>query len=257
MRNYLRAEFYKVVRRKYLWITLAVALGMETFLFVGYALFHGDQAGMGFHTGWTNLIGLLSLGIPAILLTGDMVFANQNKNGTLKNELSYGLSRGKVYWGKLLAQTGLSLLLCGVMLGYYLAGCWLLLSHDPVLDAWAMAQVGWTLLAALPLWLSAQALCCCMYFLLPSDLTGGMTALACLYGLPLMALIFGGLGGGNPISGLLEWAYRLMPVTMLEQVINQRVGSGLTLALTWGTGAAWWGGWTALGLLGFRHKEIR
>lgn len=95
MRNYLRAEFYKIVRRKYLWITLAVALGMETFLFVGYALFHGDQAWMGFHTGWTNLIVLLSLGRPATLLTGDMVFANQHKNGTLKNEIAYGLGRGR------------------------------------------------------------------------------------------------------------------------------------------------------------------
>lgn len=126
-----------------------------------------------------------------------------------------------------------------------------------MLDAQAMDQVGWTLLAALPLWLSAQALCCCMYFLLPSGLAGGMTALACLYGLPLIALIFGGLGGGNPASRLLEWVNRLMPVTMLEQVINQGMGSGLTLALTWWAGAAWWAGWTTLGLVGFCRKEIR
>ncbi|HJH62355.1 MAG TPA: ABC transporter permease [Firmicutes bacterium] len=256
MRNYLRAEFYKVVRRKYLWITLAVALGMETFLFVGYALFHGDQAGMGFHTGWTNLIGLLSLGIPATLLTGDMVFANQNKNGTLKNEIAYGLSRGQVYWGKLLAQTGLSLMLCGAMLGYYLAGCWLLLGHDPVRDAQALALVGRCLASALPLWLGMQAMCCCMYFLFHSDLIGAVAAWGLLLGLPLILVIFGGLWHNTPVARLLEWAYRLMPAVLLDEVTNPRA-TWEVCVLAWGVGAAWWLGFTAIGLLGFRHKEIR
>lgn len=256
MANYLRAEWYKVARRWYTRNLLAASLGLELLLMLGYVLFHSGPGKMGFATGATNLLALLQLGILAPVLTGELVFANQHKNGTLGNELSYGVPRSRIYWGKLLCQTGLSLLLCVVMLGFYLAGCWLLLAHDPG-DAQALIQVGWTLLAALPLWLSAQALCCCMYFLLPGDLAGGMVALACLYGLPLFLWVLSGLWGGNPASGLLERVYCLMPAVLLEEVIQRGAPNGPTLALAWGTGWAWWAGWTALGLLGFRRKEIR
>ena len=137
MSNYLRAEWYKLRCRKYLWITALIVLAAETLMFAAYGILHDSQAGMDFHTGWTNLLPLLWLGFFMPLLTGDMVFADQYKNGTLKNELSFGLSRGMIYWGKLLAQTILSLALCALFVGYYFAGCWLL-PHDPALDAQAL-----------------------------------------------------------------------------------------------------------------------
>ena len=129
MRNYVKAEFYKLSRRKYPWVVLGVALFLESLLMLGFLLIGSSR--IVFYDGMTNLLPLLALGLLAPLLTCDMVFADQYKNGTLKNEVSYGLNRGKIYWGKLLAQTALSLLLCVVMMGYYVGMCFLLLGHDP------------------------------------------------------------------------------------------------------------------------------
>ena len=254
MVNYLYAEWYKLRRRKYLWITALIVLAAETLMFAAYGILHDSQAGMDFHTGWTNLLPLLWLGFFMPLLTGDMVFADQYKNGTLKNELSFGLSRGLVYWGKLLTQTILSLALCALFVGYYFAGCWLL-PHDPALDAQALELVGRCLATALPLWLGVQGLCCCMYFLCPSDLTGGITALVILFGLPVVYLIFGGLGGGTPLGLLIDRLYDLTPLVLLNRVINTSAPWDLCVRC-WAVGAAWFGGFTALGLLAFRRKEL-
>ena len=150
MRNYVKAEFYKLSRRKYPWVVLGVALFLESLLMLGFLLIGSSR--IVFYDGMTNLLPLLALGLLAPLLTCDMVFADQYKNGTLKNEVSYGLNRGKIYWGKLLAQTALSLLLCVVMMCYYVGMCFLLLGHDPMEDVLALQIVGCALASALPLW---------------------------------------------------------------------------------------------------------
>ena len=255
MSNYLRAEWYKLRCRKYLWITALIVLAAETLMFAAYGILHDSQAGMDFHTGWTNLLPLLWLGFFMPLLTGDMVFADQYKNGTLKNELSFGLSRGLVYWGKLLTQTILSLALCALFVGYYFAGCWLL-PHDPALDAQALELVGRCLATALPLWLGTQALVCCMYVCFRSDLIGAVAAVALQGGLPVICLIVGGLAQGTVAGRGAERMYRLAPWVLLDRTLNTAADWGLC-AQAWAVGIAWWVIFTAVGLLAFFRKEIR
>ena len=98
-------------------------------------------------------------------------------------------------------------------------------------------------------------MCCCMYFLCPSDLTGGITALVILFGLPTVYLIFGGLGGGTPLGLLIDRLYDLTPLVLLNRVINTSAPWDLCVRC-WAVGAAWFGGFTALGLLAFRRKEL-
>ena len=255
MRNYLRAEWYKVLRRSYLWVTIGIVLAGEVLLLLGYVFLHGAGTEMSFATGWTNLVAMLALGLCASLLTCDMVFAGQYKNGTLKNEVSFGLSRAKIYWGKLLAQTGLSLLLCLIFLGFYLAGCWLLLTHDPAADREALRNVGRALASALPLWLGMQGVCCCMYFACRSGLVGALAAVGILFNLPAVYLIFGGLGGGTPLGWVMDRVYDLMPVVLLNRVINTSAPWDLCVQC-WKVGAGWFALFTAVGLLAFRRKEI-
>ena len=79
---------------------------------------------------------------------------------TLKNELSFGLTRGRVYLGKLAAALILGLALCGVLLVFCLGGGWLLLAHDqPENERINAAVLAFALLGALPLWCSAAGVC--------------------------------------------------------------------------------------------------
>ena len=254
MRNYVKAEFYKLSRRKYPWVVLGVALFLESLLMLGFLLIGSSR--IVFYDGMTNLLPLLALGLLAPLLTCDMVFADQYKNGTLKNEVSYGLNRGKIYWGKLLAQTALSLLLCVVMMGYYVGMCFLLLGHDPMEDVLALQIVGCALASALPLWLGVQALCCAMFFFCCRDVLGAFGAMAVLWGLSVALFIAGGMAGDTGAGAMLRAIQTYLPNNVLADVMNLSAPDWSLCAKAWLVGAAWWAVSTASGQIAFQRKAI-
>ena len=255
MRNYLKAEFYKVSHRKYPWVTLGVVLLLESLLLLGFVIL--GVSPIDFYDGATNLLTLLVLGMFAPLLTCDMVFADQYKNGTLKNELAFGLSRAKIYWGKLLAQTILSLALCAVFLGYYLGGCWLLLGHDPIEDLLAIQTVQCALACVLPLWLGMQGLCCAMCFAFRSDLMGAIAAVGLVYGLPLVLFVAGGMAGHTAFGALLRTIQIYLPDHLLTEASGLSAPDWALCARSWLVGAVWFALSTAIGLLAFRRREIQ
>jgi len=157
MVNYIRAEFYKVFRRRYTWITLVVLLALEALMVAGWMFTNSHGNHVDFYTGAGMLCVMLALGFYATLLTCDMVFADQYKNGTMKNEVSFGIPRTRIYLGKLLVSLAVSLLFMAVMAAFYLGLCYLALFHDPEADAVAMQMVGYCLLTALPLWVGVLA----------------------------------------------------------------------------------------------------
>ncbi len=127
MRNYLAAECYKTFRRKYFYIILAVCLGLEAVLLWGYwTTWKWGNSNVDFYSTAIMVPFMLSIGLYATIATGDIVFSEQYKNNTLKNEVSYGLSRGRIYLGKLLVSTGIAVLAAVVMMGFYLGLCWVL-----------------------------------------------------------------------------------------------------------------------------------
>ena len=127
MLNYLRAEFYKVFHRKYTWITLIILLALESVLVWGFAFINANGSHIDVAEAAYSLWLLLYMGCFLTLFTCEMVFANQYKNGTLKNEVAFGLSRSRIYFGKYLTQLIVSILFCAIMVVFYLGASYLFL----------------------------------------------------------------------------------------------------------------------------------
>lgn len=255
MLNYIRAEFYKVSRRKYTWITLAVMLALEAVLVGGFVFMNAHGSQEYFYTGAMIVLTMLSVGFWATLLTGDMVFAEQYKNATLKNEVSYGLSRTRIYLGKLIVQTILSILFCVVMLGFYLGLCWVLLYHDPAADAAMAKQVGYCLAVAFPLWIGGQGVTCAMFFLIRSERIGTFAMLGIVGMLPNVIWVASAMVGEG-LGDALMTVYKYMPSVMADASAN--MGMDWTYCgKAWIVGAVWLICFTALGLWGFQKKEIK
>lgn len=257
MLNYIRAEFYKVFRRKYTWITLAIVLALEALLVSGWVFtnVHGNH--VDFYTGATMLTAMLSMGFCATLLTGDMVFAGQYKHSTLKNEVSFGLSRIRIYLGKLIVQTILSVLYCVVMVAFYVGLCWLTLYHDPVQDGVALQIIGYCLAVAFPLWIGVQALTCAAMFLIKSELGGAFLSVGIFMVLPnviQLAALFAGVG--RPLGDALITVYNHMPTVMADYA-KELVGDWAFCGKAWIVGVVWFAVFTAIGLCGFQKKEIK
>ncbi len=260
MLNYLRAELYKLFRRKYFWGLTAIVLALEGLLVAAY-LFINAHGGHAYFNDSVNDVILRMLGVGGVcaVLTGDVVFAAQYRNATLKNEVSFGLPRWRIYLGKLAAQLIASVLLCLVAVGGYVAACRLLLPVWPeggdLAEVWRMLGRG--LLAALPLWVGVQGMVCACFFLIRGEGVALFTALCLFWALPGIMQFVGGLFSGYPMGDLLLKVLPWTPSAMLDATrLHLKAGFYPWLTRTCLVGGVWLAVSTALGLWRFRRKEI-
>ncbi|MBS1383367.1 MAG: ABC transporter permease [Flavonifractor sp.] len=251
MADYLRAECTKAFRRKYLYIALLVCLAGESLLLLGsWLTYSWGNTNISFHSTAVMVAAILSFGLYATLITGDIVFSDQYKHNTLKNEVSYGLPRGRIYLGKLLVSMLVALAACVVLIGFYLGGCWLLFPHDGS-DGTVWSLLGYCLAGAFPLWLGGQALVMACYFLVRSSTMAAFLSIGILV---VLASVFQTLG--LLISPVFECIRHFLPGVMLDTLASMAFDWPY-VGLCWIVGAVWCVGSTAVGLAIFRRKEIR
>lgn len=258
MLNYLRAECYKVFRRKYFWVTLLVLLGLESLLVGGWFFINHNGAHVCFDEALHMIAYELVLGLYFTVLVGDIVFAGQYKNGTLKNEVSFGLPRWRIYLGKMIAQMMTAVLVCFVMMVYYVALCALVLPADgTVSNHAALLEFGTLLLYALPLWLGTQSMVCACLFLIKGGTAAAITAVGIIALLPLGVELLGLIYGAYPFGETMLKLYTWLPSPMLERVLPHVTdGDWSYFGKLCLAGGAWFIGSAALGLWRFSRKEI-
>lgn len=259
MLNYLRAEIYKFLRRKYFWITLTIVLILEGFMIFGYAF--TNSHGNDINAAWaiSILFPLMGMGCLFTLLTSDMVFAQQYKHNTLKNEVSFGLPRYRIYLGKLLVQLFASVLMCFIMILFYVIGCRLFLLPDTEEASRAiLICLGQCLLGALPIWVGVQGTVCACYFLIRSEIGSAFAAVG-LFGLSANVMELAGLFLRNyPLGDVIQKVYRHMPLILLDDLSDMMMKPEYWpfLGKLCVVGGAWFIVSTAIGLWRFGKKEI-
>lgn len=247
--DYIRAEFYKVLHRKYTYWFLLAMLAGAGLLVVGWAYTNANGNDVGFVTGAGIMGAMMIVGIYCTLLTGDLVFSDQYKFNTLKNEVSYGIPRLRIYLCKLFVSCVTALLACAVIIGFYLALCWVVLPHNPEVDGKIMEVVGFSVLNALPLWFGAQALSMMCLSLFKSSTVASFVFIGVVMGLPeilkLLAMLI------NPIFIDIR-AFLLSSPFEVKTVVGDWAFFGQCLAI----GAAWFVVTTLVGAITFRKREI-
>ncbi len=258
MLNYIRAEIYKMLRRPYTYIALGVLLALEA-LFVSMFAFHNSHSLVTpFGAAIVSIVEMGTIGFCICLLTGDIVFAAQYKNSTLKNEVSFGLSRAQIYLGKFLAQALLSIVYLVVMMAFFLGLCAVCLPMEAgkfYTASEGLTIVGWFLAAGLPLWIGGQAVMCMCLFLVNGEMASSFLYVGIVFVLET-AIGLAGLFAGGPVGDALLTLAAYFPRNMLEGA-KEVVGNMTYMGQAWLVGAFWVAASTAIGLYGFRKKEIK
>lgn len=247
MLNYIKAELWKAFRHKgtyVLVLTLVILTGLFTAMMLPATTFYQ----MASAATTTMLLGLLVAPLLTQLVDGGSL-------STLKNEVSFGVDRRRIYLGKLmtglLLGLGLSLLLLG---GYLLTG-WLVLPHSPEEDLTAMGVVGFTVLGAIPIWCGVYSLCHMMAMLIPS--TAGWLSIYYVFtffGQPILVSLIATFTNGG-MSSLLQAI--LMPFSLLmPNYLSGWIGWEYQV-WCWAIGLGWLVGTTALGLFCLEKREIK
>ena len=249
MLNYIRAEFYKAAHRMYTWWFLIGVLAGAGLLVAGWVYTNSLGNEVDFYSAAGILTVMLATGLYFTLITGDIVFSEQYKFNTLKNEVSYGLPRTRIYLGKLLVSCVVAFIACVLILCFYLGLCWLLLPRSGAMDAEMLGLLGFAILNALPLWLGAQALVMLFLVFFKSSTVASFAFIGVIMALPQIFKLMGLLI--DPI--FIEARAFLLTGPFDVQLKGMDWGF---FARSCAIGAGWFAAATAVGLLTFHKREI-
>lgn len=258
MLNYANAEFYKVFRRKYPYVTLLTfctlaALLCSGFIFVNYGGSHVE-----FSKGAQSVLMVLSVGLYAALLICDMVFSEQYKSNTLKNEVSFGVPRSRIYLGKLAAEAVIGVVMSVLVVAFYVGMCYVTLYASTPEDTLRTMQIiGYCVLAAIPQWLAALALTNMVFFLVKGSTLASFVSVGVIAVTPvvleLTALMI--WRAAPHVSDVLLMIRSWMPTQIIEKAMEV-VGDWGFIGKSFLVGGVWVAATSAIGLAGFRKKEI-
>lgn len=104
MLNYLKSEFYRVARSKDIYILTIVAAAL-TVLMNGVLYYFRNFVASDFRYATirfslNTMLGNISFMFVGGLIAAVLVFADEHKNGTIKNTIAYGVSRTQFFIGK-------------------------------------------------------------------------------------------------------------------------------------------------------------
>lgn len=156
MLNYIKAELYRNFNRLYFWVytggvaIIALALNIFTRVKAGYNV-----------TNFTELLNITShlFILPVFLVVGiiDIVISEENKNNTLKNIVSYGVSRNKLVLSKIIVGIILCFLSWGIILITFLGSGLILFGAGPNFSVSILGEFINRLFIAMPLWIGTIA----------------------------------------------------------------------------------------------------
>lgn len=249
MLKYLNAELYKVThRRVYTCLSLGIILAGEALLLFLLKFAAGDAENT-FESVVYVLTMALPVGLYLAIMVCDMVFSDQYKLNTLKNEVSYGLSRPRVYFGKLLAEMVTAVVFCAAVVAFFLAAGGVIFPVKTSLGE-ALSALGKALAAALPLWLGGLG-----FFHMLLFVTKGSTIATVIYVLvmgvldtvlELLALFI------NNFSEIYLAVRQWLPSVLFESPS----GPAPDVGRCWLVGMVWLAVSAALGFISFQKREI-
>lgn len=247
MLNYIKAELWKASRSKGMY-ALVLFLVLSTGLFTWIMLAADRFAQMASAASTTMLLGMLVAPLLTQVVDGGAW-------SSMKHEVSFGLSRRRIYLGKLVAGLLLGLGLCLLLLGGYLLVGWLALPHETEEDLVALTMVGFSLLGALPVWCGVYSLCHMLAVLIPSTAGWmGIYYLFSFFGQPVL-VAFATMAANAQLSSLVQAI--LMPPSLL---MPDFLSGWLTWEYQqwcWLVGMGWLAATTGMGLSRFGRKEIK
>lgn len=251
MLNYIKAELWKVSRQMSFYMVTGVLL------FCAH-LFGLLFAGGSFHQLVSGMCTTMLTGVAAAPMLVQLV--DKGFGGTLRNEVSFGLSREMIYLGKLFSIFLVGLALCAVLIGGVLLSGWVFLGHDSAQkELVALAVLAFCLTAALPVWCGMAGLCHMLATLFRSEVTWiSLYFLALIFLEPIVATA--GLVFTGDRLNLAEPSFfhsALMPWTLLfSQILDRRLTLRFLLRC-WTVGLGWLAGTSAVGMLFLRRRDAR
>ncbi|MBE6053845.1 MAG: hypothetical protein E7212_08005 [Clostridium sartagoforme] len=164
MINYIKSEIYKNLRLKENYITIIALMAFVIFLNIVLHLFakqYPDFSYANTSFAFSSLYTSLYVVIMFSPLAVSLIFGQEYKNNTLKNTVSFGISRSIIYFSKLLITIVYALILGLLVVGAFIISAYLLLDNSGVEQLKLLID---SLIAGIPIFLFSITLAHSLYF---------------------------------------------------------------------------------------------
>jgi ABC-2 type transport system permease protein len=255
---YIKSEFYRL--RRYKWTYLFIAVCSLLLLSSNIVLAAVKYADANFpyattYFSFSNVSSSLAMVYVLCMAVTGMIFGNEHTGHTMKNSVSYGISRGNIYIGKLLVQIVYAIAGFTIIIGLHVISSYLLLENSGIQELKNLLRA---CTASLPLLIFGLAASNCFTFNIE-----GSGAIAASSGLMIaLPLVCNALGMK---FRLFQELAKIRPWNILNSIGKDEVTG--SLIFYWTEPKGYWNCWIIgmvlmiliafIGYLWFRKKEIK
>ena len=249
MLNYIKAELYRNFNRTYFW---AYTGGIAILTLIMNILMKISSVGQSM-----NLVVLIQasaqmLMVPVFLVVSivEMVTAEEQKNLTFKNVLSFGLSRNKFVLSKIIAAVILSLISAIIILTVFFGSGTILLGVGEGFSASLVSDFMGRMLVSTILWIACISVGTFLALTIKNNTIFGLVyATVFLVGKKLIGLL------SLLVSNKFEYVQKILITTQLDKLKMELTSSNMTFAAL--VGVAYIIVFTALTMMYIKNKEIK
>ncbi len=262
MLNYISAELYKLRFHKGLYVGVLLLILLESLVFLPFLWVDPDMS-IRRDVLYGFLVAAVNVGVFIAPIITAMVFDDQHGGGTIKNEIVFGISRGRVYLGKLTAALIAGTAVAALAVGWYLLLAFLV-GQPGEYGLQALRTVLYVLALHWWIWLAVLSYVFFLLMLLKSSAAAlAVNYLTTLFVTPIALTVAG--GGGEDLKLWFRVLMELFYTTPIQVTFIGGPADGILPTLLGGNGLLygavvgliWLAVTTGAGLLIFRRREIR
>lgn len=169
MINYIKSEVYRTVRSKGNYIFLFGCIGFVVFINVALGIFAKGEVGFPYGNTYFSFSSFYTgMPIPMVLCVplASIACGQEFKNHTLKNSISYGISRNQIYFGKFFMELVVALINLVLVSAAYIITAYIMLEDS---GAMPINELFRAIIACIPLFLVSLTVFHCCYFVARSE----------------------------------------------------------------------------------------
>jgi ABC-2 type transport system permease protein len=169
MLRLIKAELYKTFNRAYFYATIGT-----TVFFILSIIFSANSL--------ITVQGMMEIGLSVLISPVFIIIMfvstttnEEIKEKTLRNTVSFGVPRSKLYMAKVITSVILSFIAAAVILGAFVGGSFLMFEPGSGLTASFVSGFFLRILSAVPLYTAAIAICALLGFVIKSEMVYALT----------------------------------------------------------------------------------
>ena len=253
MLHYIKSELYRTTHRKYPYILVGGSSLLCIMVNIFVSIYTKDNPALPITMRDMLMIstGMFTMIYYIVIVIVDIVFSDEYKHNTLKNTVSFGINRTKIYLGKFISEmivATVSLIIVTIVL---ILSSYILIGPGEILVAETLKSFGSKLIAVYPLWVVGLAIANFLAFNIKSN---NIFAFAYLGVVAVFPEIIKLLAYVKPIFTKLQ---SILVSNQIKFISSQEMIIGRDITKSYILGVIYIVIITALGIISFRRKEIK